>query len=844
MSSSSNITRHKFLSHPCSHNCHQLKRCESLKRMAQMLNEYHNVHNQTSRSLRTKNKLMITYLKLYIHLINDYHHLLTTHLSHSNHSKNLQNLNYIHSKIPKCDIHKCKAFIIHYKYQYHYIDSQSTHNRIDSFTLHYLRGIHIHFAHPLDTGFRSYFTPNILHSDPKNSAFDQELINQLLLFNFGDRDDIINAMRIATNINDVNEIVDILQEMNDQKHNHAIAQLSSSEFYEDGQMIAIQNEIQKKRKRLVSWRGSHRMKHNKFSTNITTSTKTSATKKPRRASRKMNKLLPNPSTANTMLTHSNRLNIEDVDNAHDTFSTRLHKYLAQNGVASDILIAFDEWRENMKYDSDWIVLDIAIAVQKGSHESHIHQFCRLKNQIKCFNKIKHFVASNTASAEANTVIKVANTEQSDKPNNVKRGSREYVFGQRFYYWQTHDTEPWFVEPKYSSFKEEILNLMDVNVFHSCFVKATQLHKGSDVLKAIRSNKDGQTLSVSNLLSIIFYTDCDVLSAKFKSTFYKLTSGESDKAQKERHRMFWNWSKILTETIECYGVPFRFNKIDTLYHNTTFMYYSLFTATFNAPTSMTRYIEVAAMYCDPDGIILELAQFPKIRPKYFDCSLVSSHGIEHELLFIGGDKSMDITSIRVIKSNEDHQAFIKAMRLFNKVMRATILSKLERCGIIQSDYIIIERLIQLQKNHFPKYMNESFRRCCADKRRIRMDCFCLRDGRHYRPYGSWFMHPYHAINLVKFEFICRLFPNVLCIESWDTGPIKSLYLAELKNVLIAINKMGDKVKLKRIVIHCDAFQDLDVKRLNMQKKRFRQLNWIIRMVEPWQLVLFNIANKKL
>lgn len=73
-----------------------------------------------------------------------------------------------------------------------------------------------------------------------------------------------------------------------------------------------------------------------------------------------------------------------------------------------------------------------------------------------------------------------------------------------------------------------------------------------------------------------------------------------------------------------------------------------------------------MYCEDDGVILEMSQYPKIRPKYFNCSLVSDCGYEHELLFVGGDKSMDIQSIRSIKYNEDHRCFIKSMRLFNKV----------------------------------------------------------------------------------------------------------------------------------------------------------------------------------
>merc|ERR1712113_683436 len=165
----------------------------------------------------------------------------------------------------------------------------------------------------------------------------------------------------------------------------------------------------------------------------------------------------------------------------------------------------------------------------------------------------------------------------------------------------------------------------------------------------------------------------------------------------------------------------------------------------------------------------MGQFPKIRPKYFDCSIISSFSYECELLFMPCDKCMDIQSIRVIKYNEDHKCFIKAMRLFNKVTTANILSKLQRCEIIESDYIIIKRLIN-KNNNFPKYMNQSFRDYCLGKKRIRMDTFCLRDKRYYYKYNDLFLHRYHR-NLLLFDYICELFPNATTIESWDTGELK-------------------------------------------------------------------------
>jgi len=531
------------------------------------------------------------------------------------------------------------------------------------------------------------------------------------------------------------------------------------------------------------------------------------------------------------------------------------------------------------YDTDAIIEDIKIARLKGDDESNIHQYCQLKNQIKCYNNIKAYVTNHgpalvtkprSGSGEEekgrdscdpyamemiNDMINAQNQQKQAttviNKSSIKRGNKEYVFGQRYYYWQAYKTDPWFIPNKYKNLKEEMLNNgISSKIYRIAWIKASKLLKSSDPLKKMISNlatnagtkpityddnmRPDLALNIDNILSIIFYVDYDEMAFKLKSTFMRLNNNESDISLKMRHSEFHNWSKIMTETISCYGVPLRFTKIDNLYHNTEFMHYSVFTSVFNAPTSMTRYLEVAAMYCEEDGVILEMAQYPKIRPKYFDTSLVSSYGYEHELLFVASDKSMDIQSIRIIQENEDHKLFIKAMRLFNKVTNATILSVMERCERTESDFIIIHRLIN-NYNNFPSYMNESFREFCASKRRIRMDTYCLKDNRYYNKYEPLFIHKYHK-NLLKFDYITKLFPNVETIESWDTGNITSLYLTALKNMLIIINKSNKDNKLKKIIIHCDPM-DEKLLNINMFKQQFKSQNWIIKKSDNWELCLF-------
>ena len=406
-----------------------------------------------------------------------------------------------------------------------------------------------------------------------------------------------------------------------------------------------------------------------------------------------------------------------------------------------------------------------------------------------------------------------------------------MFGTKYFYLSRDQSNEWFVCPKYSTLKDEVLCFMNMSLFNCSYSKSSKLLKHSIGIRSI--NNGNNALSEENILSIVLYTDYKALSHRLRSTFFKQCKDESIDAQKLRHSVFVNWSKALLETVKCYGTKWRFNKIEALYHNTSFIHYSLFMTKWNAPTSMTQYFNIAVLCCFDDGLILKMSQCSKQRPKYFDCSLITFYGYEHEMLFVESNESMQIVSIRrlLCKNEENLTYFIKAMRLFNKVLNARILSKTERFEMTQSDFAIIQRLMQ-PNNDCSDYMNASFVQFCSEQTVIRMDVFCLRDKRYYNEYGNVFVHNRHS-NLLRFDRICNLFSNVLCIESWDTGHIKTMFLAALKNILIKINKMKKKTKLKKIIIHCDPLHDS----FNFNKKRFKSINWNIRKIESWQFVLF-------
>ena len=82
-------------------------------------------------------------------------------------------------------------------------------------------------------------------------------------------------------------------------------------------------------------------------------------------------------------------------------------------------------------------------------------------------------------------------------------------------------------------------------------------------------KQGTLISVEHIMSLLFYTDFTDQSSAFSGTFRRLSPFESDQSLKARNREYWNWSKLLRETVECFGEDMVGHQEDTglttLYH---------------------------------------------------------------------------------------------------------------------------------------------------------------------------------------------------------------------------------------------------------------------------------------
>eukprot|EP01084_Bolivina_argentea_P052518 96474_1 len=172
---------------------------------------------------------------------------------------------------------------------------------------------------------------------------------------------------------------------------------------------------------------------------------------------------------------------------------------------------------------------------------------------------------------------------------IKLSSSSFKIGYRFYYWEYYKNrdetyknvqvqqninnhsgyaeKELYVEAKYSTFKEEILQntifRLKSNAFNISMTKAknyiqTEKAKQITAIPLIMDDHyhygitKGTPLSVWNILSVLLYTDYSELCTAFSGTFRTKTKYEMLSCVKSRNQEFANWSRILRETIEYFG----------------------------------------------------------------------------------------------------------------------------------------------------------------------------------------------------------------------------------------------------------------------------------------------------
>ena len=121
----------------------------------------------------------------------------------------------------------------------------------------------------------------------------------------------------------------------------------------------------------------------------------------------------------------------------------------------------------------------------------------------------------------------------------------------------------YVDKKYSSYKEEILNHLSRNQYIKCSNKTKQLITSIRVKELASNFKDGlfhygipaySPITRDHIFSVILYCDLDQYSRKFSETFRRMNQYETMKSVKWRNSQYWWQAKSLIETVTLYGQP--------------------------------------------------------------------------------------------------------------------------------------------------------------------------------------------------------------------------------------------------------------------------------------------------
>eukprot|EP01084_Bolivina_argentea_P000582 1093_1 len=316
------------------------------------------------------------------------------------------------------------------------------------------------------------------------------------------------------------------------------------------------------------------------------------------------------------------------------------------------------------------------------------------------------------------------------------------------------------------------------------------------------------ISYQHLVSVILYTDWSKLSKEFTNTFRKTASYESISSLKERNREFAIWSKYLRETVEIFGYNavgegrgFDHNKWINKLAGPFYcgmnqqMVLPEYDIRLCGPTSTSMCIEVATNFAGRRGIIIRLNNTGSGYVNHvtsFGCKWLSNHAGEEEWLFIGGQHTVKIESIRIIQTAQSFSDFFKALFHFDCMLNATKL-KYMRTQSKNDRYILQNLLNHILKvngfqNTYPQYINDTFEAYANHKKTIVIDVpFVVENFGNLTP--LIITHVPSTGDIMIQSVLFDLFKNMnkMLIKLGETKDENKFSLIELNAIMSKLNK---------------------------------------------------------
>ena len=308
-------------------------------------------------------------------------------------------------------------------------------------------------------------------------------------------------------------------------------------------------------------------------------------------------------------------------------------------------------------------------------------------------------------------------------------------------------------------------------------------------------KNGSPMSVSHFLELILYTDHSKLCTLLSGSLRRSSPGEPMSAVKRRNAAYYHLSKTLRESVAVFGE----NRLDGKEELGPFfcgmscvLAVPAFAIRLFAPTSTSTSLEVATRFANDGGCVFGLSNeywAGGYRLNVFDVSWLSRYREEQERIWMGGEKPIQIASVRVLSDGvwNNYRKHFAALFWFDAVCNGSDLRGMRK-ALTAKNISLLSALLSGDGAKQPKYVRDCFELCRLSKTAMvinmtEIEYRCSSDLRSLF-FDEWAggkkdkeTTAYSDIdgrsNLVN-ESVLRLFPNLqqLTVETTDGEGCKS------------------------------------------------------------------------
>eukprot|EP01084_Bolivina_argentea_P302336 521843_1 len=524
-----------------------------------------------------------------------------------------------------------------------------------------------------------------------------------------------------------------------------------------------------------------------------------------------------------------------------------------------------------------------------------------RNGYRYKSNFAHNIDKNYIASQVNTILaqktKLCNIMRHSKlVTEEKRCLDLYDYGFRFFYWDHYKNNQgicdeanntysfylgennkgcanlgftlaqWYIDKKYMNLKEELLCNVVCRIAEidwRILLQKAFSHLRTEYVKEIFCPRKqsakcyemyyGKQMDAHHIITMMCYTNYNLLQMKFSDTFRRQTPQETDSELKNRHSNFYFMGRYLRECVEGFGCTHVSSKsLLRVYRGVSKSFtFSSMNATINCPFSTTTEYAVARSFCNNTGMVLEFSinrhsavmdllnsnRDAFFRMNLFDAQWFSDFPHEQEIFCIGGLIELRFTTI-ITEIGQDFGVYIKAIKQLTLGMSDQILDirDLTDSSLLISNKFE-KKLIYMMLSHelyryMPKHENaHKFKGCPRYAKDIlHLHCKNIKVINIFNVKNSsldfFKMKEYGMHGCIKLGLLVTVFPNVegICCHfgNKDISYVSNLLLSIL--TFIADKKSTNSL-LRIVEIFLDPKYEKEVvKCLQTYKLNFMAHGW--------------------